>query len=156
MKKWFVLNTKPKHELKIVNELTKIGILSYCPAIKAVKQYSDRKKKILKPLISSYIFIYIDENRRNDIFGIAGVVRYLFWLGKPAIVRDSEINTMKKYIDGIYSDNLLSSLDKGQFYKISEGPFAGQNGKVIELQKSKIKLKLDSIGMIITLKKAAA
>jgi sugar phosphate isomerase/epimerase len=32
-------------------------------------------------------------------FSISRVVRYLFWLGKPAIVRDEEIDTIKKWLD---------------------------------------------------------
>jgi hypothetical protein len=31
-------------------------------------------------------------------FQSVGVVRYLFWLGKPAIVRDEEIDTIQKWL----------------------------------------------------------
>ena len=93
---------------------------------------------------------------RNIVFIISGVIRYLFWLGKPATIRESEINLMKQYLDGIYGAASLSSLTKGQLYKISEGPLAGKTGKVIEAQKSKIKLELESLGMLVTLKRVEA
>ena len=156
MKKWFVIYTKPHQELKVVEELSKVGIISYCPTVKLIKQYSDRKKKIEKPLISSYVMIYIEESKRNVVFIISGVIRYLFWLGKPAVIRESEINLMKQHLDGIYGAVSLNSLTKGQLYKISEGPLAGNTGKVIETQKNKIKLELESLGMLVTLKRVAA
>ena len=56
MKKWFVLYTKPNQELKVARHLEEAGISSYCPIISIIKQYSDRKKKIIKPLISSFMY----------------------------------------------------------------------------------------------------
>ena len=47
MKKWFVLYTKPNQEIKVVEQLKEMGISCYCPTVTIIKQYSDRKKKIL-------------------------------------------------------------------------------------------------------------
>jgi len=156
MKKWFVLYTKPHQELKVVQKLKEIGISSYCPTVKLIKQYSDRKKKVIKPLISSYVMVFIEENKRNDVFSIFGIVRYLFWLGKPAVIPEKEITQMKNHLNGIYSAVSLANLTKGQLLKISEGPFAGKSGRVIEAQKNKIKLQLESLGMLVTLEREAA
>ena len=156
MKKWFVLYTKPHQELKVVQKLKEIGISSYCPTVKLIKQYSDRKKKVIKPLISSYVMVFIEENKRNDVFSIFGIVRYLFWLGKPAVIPEKEITQMKNHLNGIYSAVSLANLTKGQLLKISEGPFAGKSGRVVEAQKNKIKLQLESLGMLVTLEREAA
>jgi len=156
MKNWFVLYTKPRQELKVVDELSKIGINSYCPTVKMIKQYSDRKKKIEKPLIPSYIMVYIEESKRKSVFSIPGIVRYLFWLGKPAMVHENEINIMKKHLEGVYSSISISKLIIGQMYKISEGPLAGNKGKIVEMKKNKVKLELASLGMTVVLKPLAA
>ena len=156
MKNWFVLYTKPKQELRVVDELSKIGINSYCPTVKMIKQYSDRKKKIEKPLIPSYIMVYIEESKRKSVFSIPGIVRYLFWLGKPAMVHENEINIMKKHLEGVYSSISISKLIIGQMYKISEGPLAGNMGKIVEMKKNKVKLELASLGMTVVLKPLAA
>ena len=132
------------------------GISSYCPTISVIKQYSDRKKKIIKPLISSYVFVQIEEGKRNDVFSVFGIVRYIFWLGKPAIVRDSEIESMKKYLNGVYQSISLKKFTRGQIYKISEGLFAGETGRIIETQKNKIKIELESLGMTVSLRLQAA
>jgi transcriptional antiterminator RfaH len=156
MKNWFVLYTKPKQELRVVDELSKIGINSYCPTVKMIKQYSDRKKKIERPLIPSYIMVYIEESKRKSVFSIPGIVRYLFWLGKPAVVYKDEINIMKKHLEGVYSSISISKLIIGQLYKISEGPLAGNTGKIVEMKKNKVKLELASLGMTVVLKPLAA
>ena len=156
MKKWFVLYTKPNQEIKVVDELVRLGIECYCPTIKVIKQYSDRKKKVLKPLMPSYVLVFIEEVNRNNVFSVYGIVRYLFWLGKPAVIRDSEVELMKRYLKGVYESVSLTNFTKGQLYKISEGIFSGKTGKVIETNKNKIKLKLESLGMVVTLKLQAA
>ena len=63
---------------------------------------------------------------------------------------------MKRYLKGVYESVSLTNFTKGQLYKISEGIFSGKTGKVIETNKNKIKLKLESLGMVVTLKLQAA
>ena len=152
MKKWFILYTKPNQEIKVADQLKEMNINCFCPTVTVVKNYSDRKKKMLKPLLPSYVFVNIEEAKRNDVFLAFGIVRYMFWLGKPAIVRESEIELMKQYLNGIYQSVSLTKFTRGQLYKISEGLFSGKIGKVVETKKNKIKLELQSLGVIVTLR----
>ena len=152
MKKWFVIYTKANQEIKVTERLTKIGISCYCPTVIIKRQYSDRKKKLIKPLIPSYVFVFIEEGRRKDVFSVFGVVQYLFWLGKPAVVNKREIDLMKQYLKGEFHSVLLKNFTIGKFHKISEGILKGKIGRVIEIQKNQIKLQLESLGMIVTLK----
>ena len=156
MKKWFILYTRPNQEIKVAEQLKEINISCFCPTVTIFKQYSDRKKKVIKPLLPSYVFVFIEEENRNDVFSIFGIVRYMFWLGKPATVRESEIELMREYLNGIYQSISLTKITRGQLYKISEGVFSGRIGKVIETQKNKIKLELQSLGIIVTLRLKAA
>ena len=156
MKKWFILYTKANQEIKVAEQLKEMKISCFCPTVTIIKQYSDRKKKVIKPLLPSYVFVFIEEEKRNDVFSVFGITRYMFWLGKPANVRESEIELMKQYLNGIYESISLTKFTKGQLYKISEGVFSGRIGKVIESQKNKIKLELQSLGMIVTLRLKAA
>ena len=156
MKNWFVLYTKVNQELKVIEQLKEMNISCYCPTVMIVKQYSDRKKKRLKPLIPSYVFVFIEKERRNDIFSVFGVVRYMFWLGKPAVVKEREIELMKQYLNGKYQEVSSSIFIKGQLHKISRGVFAGKIGKVVEIQKNKIRLQLESLGMVVVLRLQAA
>ena len=100
--------------------------------------------------------VYIKEKDRNSVFQVQGIIRYLFWLGKPAEIKQDEINEMKKHLDGVYIDYYFNTLEKDQLYKISGGPLNGSSGKVIESKKNKVKLEVEGLGMIVTLKREAA
>ena len=152
MKKWFILYTKPNQEIKVANQLKEMNIKSFCPTVTIIRNYSDRKKKIIKPLLPSYVFVNIEEAKRNNVFSVFGIVRYMFWLGKPAVVRESEIELMKQYLNGLYQSVSLTKFTRVQLYKITDGLFSGKIGKVVETQKNKIKLELQSLGVIVTLR----
>ena len=155
-KKWFVVYTKPQQELKVAEQLTTMGITNYCPTITLVKQYSDRKKKVTKPLLSSYVMVELEDKERNKVFACSGIVRYLFFLGKPAVVPFSEINLIQDHLNGVYNDSKVTTLSVGDSHTITEGPFSGVSGRVVETDNTKVKLELASLGMSITLKKQAA
>tara|TARA_B100000575_G_C22922291_1_gene534966 strand:+ start:77 stop:565 length:489 start_codon:yes stop_codon:yes gene_type:complete len=152
--KWFVIYTKPHFEVKVAKGLEAIGIRAYCPVYTEIKQYSDRKKKIKKPLLRSYVLVQLEDKNREKVFSIPGVVRFVFWLGKPAIVRDEEIELMENALTGIYESISITQLRKGVNYTIPEGPFKGQKGKIIDLLKNRVKLELSSLGVLVTLKTA--
>ena len=104
---WYVLHTKPRSEKKVEEQLLSLGINAYCPTRSEIKIWSDRKKRILKPVLPSMVLVNINDNDINRVFESPSVVRYMFWMGKRAMVRKSEIDILKKYLDGNY--NLISS-----------------------------------------------
>ena len=148
---WYVLYTKPRQEKKIADSLNAIGIEAYCPLVTEVKQWSDRKKEVQVPLINSYVFVYIEQHHREAVFKVSGIVRYLFWLGKPAVVRAIEIEALKKSLEGIVTSFEVSAIQKDTIYKIPEGPFQGFEGIVKNINATTIQLMLVDLGFFITL-----
>ena len=67
-KKWFVVYTRPQQEIKVADQLSAIGISNYCPTVTLLKQYSDRKKKVIRPLLSSYVMVHLEEHQREKVF----------------------------------------------------------------------------------------
>ena len=147
--KWYVIYTKRNYEIRVANALNAIGIHAYCPVFEYIKQYSDRKKKVEKPVLPSYVLVNISERDRVNVFSIPGVVRYLFWLGKPAEVRPEEIELFKRELKGCF-DIPDIDLKKGNDFTIPSGPFRGFEGKIINLSKNKLKLELKNIGLFMT------
>ncbi len=150
---WYVLYTKPKWEKKVAERLVQIGIECYCPLITQIKQWSDRKKKVEVPLFNSYVFVQLPDSDRNSVFQIAGVVRYLFWLGKPAVVRDEEINVIKTSLKSPdLAEISVSSIQVGDKIKLESGAFSNQNAIVKELSKNYYILVLESLGCLLKIK----
>ena len=154
--KWFVLYTKPNFEIKVAEGINSLGINAYCPTYTQIKQYSDRKKKVQKPLLPSYVLVQSLDKDRPKVFDIRGAVRYLFWLSKPAEVREEEIELLKSNLKGDYDDVLISKLSKGKEYTIPFGTFKGQSGRVSDISKNKLKLELPSLGLFVTLTRRTA
>lgn len=150
---WYVVYTKPKWEKKVAEKLNQIGIECYCPIITQIKQWSDRKKKIEVPLFNSYVFVQLSDGDRSSVFQIAGVVRYLFWLGKPAIVRDEEINIIKSSINAPnVSEISVTSMQVGDRIKLESGAFSNQDAIVQEVSNTHYILVLESLGCVLKIK----
>ena len=100
--------------------------------------------------------VELEEKERQKVFSCNGIVRYLFFLGKPVIVPANQINLMQDHLNGVYKDFKVTTLSVGDSHTITEGPFSGVKGKVVETNNAKVKLELDCLGMRITLRKQAA
>lgn len=151
---WYVVYTKPKWEKKVAERLNEIGVVAYCPLIKKVNQWSDRKKVVSLPLFNSYIFVRIDEKERNRIFEISGTVRYLFWLGKPATVRSSEIEIIQKWLSAPNTYEVrLDEWKKGDKIMLESGPFTSQSAVIHEVSKNHYILILESLGCLLRVDK---
>lgn len=151
---WYVVYTKPKWEKKVAERLNEIGVVTYCPSITKISQWSDRKKTVSVPLFNSYIFVQTAEKGRNKIFEVTGAIRYLFWLGKPAIVRDSEIEAIQNWLSA--PNDFEVSIDKwqkGDKIILESGPFITQSAIIQEVKQNHYILILESLGCILKVKK---
>ena len=151
---WYVLHTKPRCEKKVEEQLLSIGINAYCPTRSEFKMWTDRKKKIYKPVLPSMVLVFIDDKDVNRVFESPLVVRYMFWMGKRAIVRQSEIDILRKYLDGNY--NLISgdssSVNVGDDFKLPS--FNNEKGIVDRISNNNVWIYLKSIGYSVKLKLA--
>lgn len=147
---WFVIYTKSRNEKLVAERLAEKGIEVYCSMLKTKRKWSDRIKTVEEPLFRSYCFVRLEEHERSKVFDVPGVVRYLFWLKKPAIVRDSEIDTIERML-GTYDHHAI----KAESYElhtpvtISSGAFANATGEVVGQQGNELRIMLDSLGMVL-------
>ena len=148
---WYALYTNPRQEKKVTTRLQQLGIEVYCPLIIQVRQWSDRKKKVEVPLLPSYVFVKLESNERNQVFQVSGVVRYLYWLGQPAVIKEHEIVQMQNWLEGTVTSFEISSIQPGDTYEISSGPFIGKKGIVDKVGSSQITLILEQLGVKIIL-----
>lgn len=150
---WYVLYTKPKWEKKVAEQLQAIGINCYCPLVIKERQWSDRKKKVEVPLFNSYVFVNLDDKDRSLVFDSPGVVRYLFWLKKPAIVREEEIDIIKKWLSTPDVAQIeVSTYKVGDTIEVNSGPFVNQQAILKEVTASHYVLVLESMGCVLKMK----
>lgn len=145
---WKAVYTKPRSEKKVAARLAESGYEVYCPLRKTLKQWSDRKKWVEEPLFNSYVFIRIAEEDRSKVLFDPGVVAFLFWLGKPAIIRTEEIQAIRDFIEKHPSAQAVAlSMEKGQRVTIKRGPMKNREGVVRRNEKGRVIIEIDSMGM---------
>lgn len=147
MLNWYALYTKPRKEQKVAQQLEQLGFTIYLPLKTEIRQWSDRKKKVVSPLFSSYVFIQIEQTKRETVFIIDGILNYVFWLGKPAVIRDDEMEMMRREIEHPNSEVFIETLERGQEIQLQEGVFKGQLAMVEHVSSQKTHLFLPSLGI---------
>jgi len=151
-KNWYVLYTKPRNEKKVAERLTLAGYTVYCPLHKVRRQWSDRIKTMEEPLFRSYVFIQVEDAKRDQVFAYTGTVRYLFWLRRLAVVRQSEIATIQKWLgeqDHEYID--VSQIIPRDYLRITTGQFSGEEAILLDRTSSKVIVQLKELGIQLSL-----
>lgn len=150
---WYALYTKPRWEKKVARELERRGIEAYCPTTVDVRQWSDRKKKVTSPLFKSYVFVRLSERERSIVFDVPGVVQYLFWLNKPAVIKDAEIETIKLWLQDESVQNIeVSHLSRGDSLTIANGSFRGKEAIITEVGNKRLRLILKNLGLVVNVR----
>lgn len=147
MKSWYALYTKPRKEQKVAQQLVDLGFTIYLPLKTEVKQWSDRKKKVTSPLFSSYVFIQIEESKRSEVFIIDGVLNYVFWLGKAAVIRNEEMELMQYEVELPNQGIQVTTILPGERIELQQGVFKGQQAVVEHVSNQKVHLFLVSLGI---------
>jgi len=146
--RWFALYTKARAEKKVHEELQQKGIEVYLPVRKELRQWSDRKKWIETPAISSYIFVHIQNDDYRRVFESKGVVSYVSRKGKAVVIPDREMRAMQRTVESNLTFNVeTSTIRKGQTITVTSGPLKGIAGEVMEVQGTrKLFLRISHIG----------
>ncbi|WP_422007628.1 UpxY family transcription antiterminator [Roseivirga pacifica] len=146
-KYWTAFYTKPRNEKKVGERLGDLGYEIFCPVRTVLKQWSDRKKKVKEPLFTSYIFARVDEVLRQEILQDQGVVSSVFWLGKPVVVRDSEIRAIDDFLNENPETDAVSRIfHEGEKLQITDGPLRGETGELLKIKGTKLILTIESLG----------
>jgi len=131
---WYVLYTHSRCEFKVEKSLKAQGIMVFLPVKKTVKKWSDRTKEIISPLFTGYIFINATEKERLIALEDKQVVKCLTDVGKPAIVPDWQIESIKKMLSVNRNFNVVEGLIKGDEVEITSGLLQGVRGVVFEIE----------------------
>jgi transcription antitermination factor NusG len=147
IKKWYAVYTRPRWEKKIHVLFAAKGLESYCPLNKVRKKWSDRIKVIEEPLFKSYVFIKVSEEEKTKVRMTNGVINFVYWAGKPAIIKEKEIETIKKFLneyESVIAEPL--TLKSDMKVRIQRGAFMDKEAKVTRVMSNKVQVIIESIG----------
>ena len=149
-KKWLAIYTRPRWEKKVNQLLTEKGFESYCPLNKVRRKWSDRVKTVEEPLFKSYVFVKATDEDRTEVRMTTGAINFVYWNGKPAVIREKEINAIKRFLNE-YENVEARPVDikVNQRVRITNGSFMDQEGKVLDIKHKLVKVAIDSLGYIL-------
>jgi len=149
-KKWHAVYTRPRCEKKVSEILTRKKVENYCPINKVVRQWSDRKKIVHEPLFSSYVFVRVSEEEITALKDTHGIINVVYWLGKPAVIRDHEIETIQRFV----CEHVNVKLEKTPIavndkVRILGGPLMELEGHILAIKNKSVKVVLPSLGYMM-------
>lgn len=150
-KRWLAVYTKPRWEKKVHQLLRQKGIEAYCPLNKVHRKWSDRIKMVEEPLFKSYVFVKVVEDDKSNVRMTSGVVNFVYWLGKPAIIKEREIEIIQKFLNE-YTQVVASpvNVQPNTKVRINGGAFMDKEGVVKKLVGKKVEVIIESIGYSLT------
>ena len=150
-KKWYVVYTKPRWEKKVAALLTDKAVENYCPLNRVSKKWSDRKKVVLEPLFKGYVFVALALTNKWEIKNTEGILNFVHWNGKPAVVKEKEINIIKKFLQE-FDDIIVSNSNPlpNDVVEIKQGLLMNFKGIVLEVTGNSAKVKIEGMGLTLT------
>jgi len=152
---WHVLYVKSRWEKKVHASLQEISLESFLPQVKTIKQWSDRKKTVLKPLFPSYVFVNINSSLEfHKALSVNGACAYIRFGKEYARVTEKEITQIQllvgdKDITDVVMDAQLPKV--GETKRIAYGPLSGLECEVLKVGNvNKIIVQIDSLQQNIT------
>jgi transcription antitermination factor NusG len=144
---WYAIYTKPRWEKKVHSLLAEKKIESYCPLNKVRKKWSDRMKTVEEPLFKSYVFARVTEEEQTKVRMTAGVMNFVYWQGKPAIIRAKEIEVIRKFLNE-YENVLAEPMQLKEDGKVTirQGLFMDHEAKILKIEGNRVKVVIESIG----------
>ena len=149
-RKWLAVYTRPRWEKKVNRLLTEKGLESYCPLNKVRRKWSDRMKVVEEPLFKSYVFVKVDNEDRSAVRMTNGAINFVYWNGKPAVIKEKEINAIKRFLNE-YENVEANPVDLkvNQRVRITNGTLMDKEGKVLDVRHKMAKVAIDSLGYIL-------
>ncbi len=146
-RKWLAIYSRPRWEKKVNQLLQEKGLESYCPLNKVRRKWSDRMKTVEEPLFKSYVFVKVNEEDRTEVRMTPGVINFVYWDGKPALIKEKEINAIKQFLNEYENVEVEPlNLELNQRVKITTGPLMDQEGAIIGINRRTVKIVIDSLG----------
>jgi transcriptional antiterminator RfaH len=152
--KWYALYTNPRAEKQVFARLTEAGIETFLPLQKTYRIWSDRKKLVEKPLLSSYIFVKTKSKYFPDVYKTQGVVKFVTFEGRPASIPQKQIDNLRLLINSDEDIEVSSEkFAKGDNVEVVNGSLVGLTGELIKIgSKNRVVVRIDRLDQNLILK----
>ncbi len=129
MKRWYVVNTKPRNEDRAAMNLSNGGIEVLAPKLKLRKFKEGKFVHVVEPMFPGYIFVQfhpVDEFRMVKY--ARGVKTIVQFGGRIIPLQDEVIEFIRTKLENGVASVEKQKIGKGEKILIKDGPFKGFSG----------------------------
>ena len=152
--KWYALYTRPRAEKLVYQRLVEAGIETFLPLQRTYRMWSDRKKLVEKPLLSSYVFVKTNNKNFPKVYKTNGVVKFISFEGQPVSIPQRQIDNLRLLINS--DADIEVSSDKfatGDNVEVINGSLIGLTGELIKIgSKNRVIVRIDRLDQNLILK----
>ena len=135
---WYVLYTRPNFERKVSKKLMDFGFFTYLPLQKELRCWNDRKAWVETPLFRSYVFVKTNLKKKDLVFKVSGIIKYVRVGKKLAVLSEREIDRIRQLcLHPEKIDIEFNCLEVGRKVEISGGVLKGLKGLLTEIDNNK-------------------
>jgi transcription antitermination factor NusG len=152
--KWYALYTRPRAEKQIYQRLVEAGVETFLPLQKTYRMWSDRKKLVEKPLLSSYIFVKTKSKHFPTVYKTYGVVKFVTFEGHPVPIPQKQIDNLRLLINSDAEIEVTSEVfEPGNNVEVISGSLIGLTGELIKIgTRKRVVVRIDKLDQNIVLK----
>jgi transcriptional antiterminator RfaH len=153
--KWYAIYTHPRAEKLVHTRFLEVGVETFLPLQKTYRKWSDRKKLIERPLLSSYIFVKVIPAEFPKVYRTMGVVKFVSFEGQPVAIPQNQIDNLKLLVDSDAEIEVTSGkFEKGDNVEVVTGSLIGLTGELIKVEgKKRVIVRIDRLdqNIIVTI-----
>jgi transcription antitermination factor NusG len=152
--KWYAVYTHPRAEKQVYERLVEAEIETFLPLQKTFRIWSDRKKLVERPLISSYIFVKTNNHNFPKVYKTQGVVKFVTFEGNPASIPQNQIDILRLLINSEAEIEVSSGkFAQGDKVEVVSGSLAGLTGELIRIgTRNRVVVRIDQLDKNLILK----
>jgi transcriptional antiterminator RfaH len=153
-KKWYAIYTRPRAEKLVFDRLTEMEVEVFLPLQKTYRMWSDRKKLVLKPLLSSYIFVKTCGREKGEIVKINGIVKYISFEGQAVSIPENQINNLRLLVNSnAHIEVTTEQFSTGDKVEVMHGSLCGLTGELIRVGgQNRVVVRIDRLDQNLVLK----
>jgi transcription antitermination factor NusG len=144
---WYALYTAPRAEKLVFKRLSETGVETFLPMQKTYRQWSDRRKLVERPLLSSYIFVRTTFKFFPIIYNTPGVVKFISFEGHPVPIPQNQIDNLRLLVNSDAEIELTGEkFAKGDNVEVISGSLTGLTGELIKTGgKKRVIVRIDKL-----------
>jgi len=145
--RWYAVQTRPRHEKKVVSELNEKRIDSYLPLLNQVHHWSDRRKVVQVPLFPGYVFVYapLDPEVRVAVLRSWGALAFVGPQREPIAIPDNQIEDIRTLLHTKIPLSPFPFLKVGQRVRVRGGALDGMEGILVTNETRRLVISVASI-----------